>query len=310
MKLYFAPLESLTNYVYRNIYAEFFGSADKYFTPFLSPNQNKCFSSKELNDILPENNKGLNVVPQLLTNKSEHFIWACNELSKMGYTEVNLNLGCPSPTVVTKKKGSGFLTELDALDEFLYDIFDKSNIKISIKTRLGRFSEQEFEDLIEIFNKYPICEFILHPRVQTDFYKNPANKNAFEKYYGFIKSPVCYNGDIFTKSDYDEILNRFEKIDSVMIGRGVLSNPSLLRVIKGGKRIDKQELQAFHDVLYSTYKQKLSGDVPVMHKMKELWSYMNTLFEDNENAWKKIRKAKNIIDYEFAVKDIFNSQIK
>ena len=300
MKYYFAPLEGLTNYVYRNIHAEHFGKLDKYFTPFLSPNQNKKFSSREKNDILPENNIGLNVIPQLLTNNSEHFIWACNELKKMGYTEINLNLGCPSGTVVAKKKGSGFLTELDAFDKFLYDIYNKTDVNISIKTRLGRYSADEFEEILSIFNKYPVYELTIHPRVQTDFYKNPVNKEAFYKYLNKIKAPVCYNGDIFKESDL-----KIENVNAVMLGRGLIANPFLVSNIKGENIFDKKIIKEFHDKLYNIYKEKLSGDVPVLHKMKEIWFYMNVLFNANESVWKKLRKAKNLKEYEMIVNTIF-----
>ena len=301
MKYYFAPLEGLTNYVYRNIHAEHFGKLDKYFTPFLSPSQNKKFSSREKNDVLPENNIGLNVIPQLLTNNSEHFILACNELKKMGYTEINLNLGCPSGTVVAKKKGSGFLTELDALDKFLYDIYNKTDVNISIKTRLGRYSADEFKEILSIFNKYPVYELTIHPRVQTDFYKNPVNKEAFYKYLNKIKAPVCYNGDIFKESDL-----KIENVNAVMLGRGLIANPFLVSNIKGENIFDKKIIKEFHDKLYNTYKEKLSGDVPVLHKMKEIWFYMNVLFNANESVWKKLRKAKNLKEYEMIVNTIFS----
>ena len=301
MKYYFAPLEGLTNYVYRNIHAEYFGKLDKYFTPFLSPNQNKKFSTREKNDILPENNIGLNVVPQLLTNNSEHFIWACNEIEKMGYTEVNLNLGCPSGTVVAKKKGSGFLNELDKLDNFLDDIYSKTDINISIKTRLGRYSPDEFKEILNIFNKYPIYELTIHPRVQTDFYRNPVNKQAFYKYFDNVKAQVCYNGDIFKASDC-----KIENVNAVMLGRGLIANPFLVSCIKGENVFDKQIVKDFHDKLYRVYKEKLSGDIPVLHKMKEIWFYMNVLFSADETIWKKLRKTKNLKEYEMLINSIFS----
>ncbi len=219
----------------------------------------------------------------------------------MGYTEINLNLGCPSGTVVAKKKGSGFLTELDALDKFLYDIYNKTDVNISIKTRLGRYSADEFEEILSIFNKYPVYELTVHPRVQTDFYKNPVNKEAFYKYLNKIKAPVCYNGDIFKESDL-----KIENVNAVMLGRGLIANPFLVSNIKGENIFDKKIIKEFHDKLYNTYKEKLSGDVPVLHKMKEIWFYMNVLFNANESVWKKLRKAKNLKEYEMIVNTIFS----
>lgn len=310
MNFYFAPLEGITNYIYRNTHAQIFGTADKYFTPFLSPNKNMRFSNKELKDILPQNNnRNINLVPQLLTNNYKHFLCACEQLSnEFGYNEINLNLGCPSMTVVSKRKGSGFLTELNDLDEFLYNIYNKSNVNISIKTRLGRYNTDEFEKIIEIFNKYPIYELIIHPRIQTDFYKNPVDIDAFEKYIDFVKAPLCYNGDIFDKQLLQNITKKFDILNSVMIGRGLIKNPALIRDIKTGKSITIDEFKKFHDNIYFEYKQNFYGENPVIHKMKELWFYMKDMFFESDDIWKKIKKIKNLKNYDETVKTIFEKQ--
>lgn len=107
----FAPMEGITGYVYRSAHHALFPHVDRYFTPFLQPNQNHRFASRERNDVLPEHNKGITLIPQILTNRAEDFIWMAGELEALGYDEVNLNLGCPSGTVVTKYKGAGFLAK-------------------------------------------------------------------------------------------------------------------------------------------------------------------------------------------------------
>ncbi|MGN0144988.1 MAG: tRNA dihydrouridine synthase, partial [Clostridium sp.] len=298
MKFYFAPLEGVTGYVYRNAYNNYFGQIDKYFTPFVSPTANKCFTSRELNDIKPEHNKGLNVVPQILTNNSEYFIYTMNELKSMGYDEVNLNLGCPSGTVVAKGRGSGFLARKDELDRFLNDIFDKASVKISIKTRIGKDSSDEFPELVEIFNKYPLEELIIHPRIQQDFYKNTPNIEVFKEALKSSKNSVCYNGDIFNVNDYNKLKEECPNLNSIMLGRGIIANPGLIGEIKNGKIADKELLKSFHDSVYRGYTEILSGDRNVLFKMKEFWFYMIHMFEDNDKYAKKIRKVKSAREYE------------
>lgn len=305
MKYYFAPLEGVTGYIYRNAYEAFFGQIDKYFMPFISPTKNKGFTSRELNDVLPEHNQGLTVVPQILTNNSEHFIGTVNELSKFGYNEINLNLGCPSGTVVTKHKGSGFLAQREQLDEFLYDIFSKASTKISIKTRIGKDSPEEFYEIIEIFNKYPLEELIIHPRIQTDFYKNKPNMQVFKDASSLSKNPVCYNGDIFNVNNYRELTENYPSLGAVMLGRGLIANPALIREIKNNHAIDKQELKAFHDTVYAGYKEILSGDKNALFKMKEFWFYMINLFADSDKYAKKIRKSDRSSDYEAIISRLF-----
>lgn len=306
MKFYFAPLEGVTGYIYRNAYEKYFGKIDKYFTPFVAPTSNMCFTSRELNDILPEHNKGINVIPQILTNNSEYFIYTMNEMKNMGYDEVNLNLGCPSGTVVAKGRGSGFLAHKDELDRFLDAIFSKTEIKISIKTRIGVNSSDDFNDIMNIYNKYPLEELIIHPRIQKDFYKNTPNMDVFKEALKSSKNPVCYNGDIFNVNDYKRLIDEIPDIEAVMFGRGVITNPGLINEITDKGIIDKKNLKKFHDEVYSGYKEVLSGDKNVLFKMKQFWFYMINMFEESEKIAKKIKKAKSANEYESAVLMLFN----
>lgn len=128
-------------------------------------------SHKELQEILPEHNEGMQVIPQVLTSSAQEFVKMAKELAQMGYTEVNLNCGCPSATVTTKHKGAGVLENPKQLDEMLAEIFEKCPMQVSIKTRIGMEQDWEWEDILEVYSHYPIAELIIHPRVRQDFYK-------------------------------------------------------------------------------------------------------------------------------------------
>ena len=239
MNFYFAPMEGLTGYIYRNAYNTFFNKIDKYFSPFIVANQSNSFRARELNDILPEHNQGLVLIPQLLTNNAKDFIHTANKLKQFGYNEINLNLGCPSGTVVSKNKGSGFLAKTEELDVFLEEIFSESATKISVKTRIGKDQPEEFYNLIEIFNKYPIEELTIHPRTQKDFYKNKPNLKIFKDALALSKNLVCYNGDICTVKDYNGFSAEFPSVETIMIGRGLLANPGLISEIKNNTKLEK-----------------------------------------------------------------------
>lgn len=307
MNYYLAPLEGITGYVYRNAYQKYFGNVDKYFAPFISPDKNICINRKEKRDILPENNIGLRLVPQIMTNNARHFSDTEKELSELGYDEVNLNLGCPAATVVTKKKGSGFLFYTDDLDEFLYNIFEKTAGKISIKTRIGRESPDEFYQLIEIFNKYPIEELIIHPRIQKDFYKNKPNLKVFSDALRLSKNRIVYNGDIHSTNDYDKFINDYPDVDSIMFGRGVLKNPALICRIKSGDNSmeEMQQIENFMEEVLHKYYENMKDEKNVLFKMKELWLYMSELFTDGEKYWKKIKKSRNFAEYKEVVSRLF-----
>lgn len=301
-------MEGITIYLYRNAYEKFFGGIDKYFTPFIMPNGKRIFKTRELQDVLPENNEGICVVPQILTKKPEEFIKTAKELKAMGYEEVNLNVGCPSKTVVSKGKGSGLLKEPEELDDFLVEIFEKIDMKISVKTRIGIEEPEEFEELMEMYNRHPLEELIIHPRVQREFYQGKPHLDIFEDAFEISENPVCYNGDIVTVNDFYKIIHRFPKLDQVMIGRGLLRNPALIGQIKYGELLTKQQLMSLHDDVYEAYQDYVSGEKNVLYKMKDFWTNPVQLFTNYEKYAKKIRKAQRLKDYEKAVHALVREQ--
>ena len=275
MEYYFAPLEGITGYVYRNAHHKFFPGTDRYYTPFVAPNYTMHFKAKEKKDVAPENNAGVPVVPQVLSNKADETLWAVEELAKRGYSEVNLNLGCPMPTVARKKKGSGLLKFTDELDAYLDGVFEGvarrpsecPPVRISVKTRLGTDSTQEAEALVRIYNRYPISELIVHPRSREDMYRGVPDREAFLLVLQNSTNPVVYNGNLCCTEDIREIESVCEAagkpIGSVMIGRGFLSDPSLVRQCKGGSLITPKELGEFHEELYRQLGETLPGSAVV-----------------------------------------------
>lgn len=312
MEYYFAPMEGITGYIHRNVHHSLFPGISKYFTAFIAPGQKGKFSAREKNDILPDHNRGICTVPQLLTNNPQDFITTAVKLGELGYREINLNLGCPSRTVVTKYRGSGFLAKPGELDAFFAEVFSAcggegslGEMQISVKTRLGVEEPEEFFRLLDIYNKYPLKELIIHPRTQRDFYSGPVHMDLFAYGAEHSRCPVCYNGDIRTGEDMRALEERFPALDRVMIGRGLLVDPALHLQMQGGRMPDKAALRTFHDRIYDWYRQEMPGARPVLFKMKELWAYMGQLFEDGRRPLKKIRKAERTEAYEAAVEELF-----
>lgn len=305
MKIYFAPLEGITGYIFRNAFDEIYGNVDKYFAPFISPAEKCPITSKEMKDLAPEKNR-VNLVPQILTCRSDYFIAASRELKAVGYKEVNLNLGCPSGTVCAKGKGAGFLTKPAELRAFLDDIYsfsESENLSISIKTRLGYYDPEEFHDLVEIFNDFPVSELIVHPRIRSDFYKGEPRREYYAYALEHARCPLVYNGNLYTKEDYDEFCRSFDtSLDPVMIGRGLIADPSLADKLKGkAAETDRAKFRMLHDTVYHEYQKIMSPDINVLYKMKELWTYWSVMFEDNSRDIKRLLKAKKYAEYEEVV---------
>lgn len=306
MKLYFAPLEGITGYLYRNAHHDHFSGVDKYFTPFLSPNQNRALNPKEIKDVLPENNKEIPLVPQILTNRGEFFLRAAQELEeRYGYEEVNLNLGCPSGTVTAKGKGSGLLMDPDRLDRFLDQVFSATRVPVSVKTRLGYHTPEEFPRLLEVFNRYPIACLTVHPRVRPEKYRGAVHMDQFALAVAESKNPVCYNGDLTSVAGVRALEAQFPGLDAAMIGRGAIADPALLRRLRGGPAATKEELQAFTQELYQAYQDFYGQSAPASQRMKEVWFYLIHLFENGERLGGRMRRSRGPRAYEELETQIF-----
>ena len=329
MKFYLAPLEGVTGYIFRNALKEYFPGTDRYFTPFIVPDQKHALRKRELRDILPENNQVKKLVPQILTSDPVRFVETAKALAEYGYGEVNLNLGCPSGTVVAGGRGAGMLADVDRLDRFLDQIFRDTDLHISVKTRIGMEHPEEGYTLMKIYNQYPISEVIIHPRTRKEFYKGEPHLDVFGELLAMSKHPVCYNGNLFTVRDYEQFRARFPQVERVMIGRGVLADPGLMRRLKSLEhaqktgedasrkendmeqpgseiyRTGKQELRAFHDTIFRQYREIFDEDKNAIFHMKELWSYLMHSFEGSESYAKKIRKTSSLNEYRCEVGNLF-----
>lgn len=314
MHIYFAPLEGITTYPYRNLHHKYFGGVEKYFTPFLAPGPEQGMSVKEMRDVLPENNAGVPVVPQILTNRAGDFLLASKKLSEMGYREINLNLGCPSGTVTAKKKGSGFLLYPDDLDRFFDEVFSDAAVRngeflVSVKTRIGKNEVEEWPELMQVYNRYPIHELTVHPRIQKEFYKGTPHFDVFTDILKESRNPVVYNGDLFTVEKVKEFREKFPTAGTVMIGRGLIRNPALAEMILQEETEPEADIlpriREFHDALFEHYRETMSGDRNLLFRMKDLWSYMLAEVPDSEKLAKKIRKSQHVPEYLAAVEEVF-----
>lgn len=309
MRFYMAPLEEVTGYVYRNAYHAYFHPMDKYFAPFIAakPNRGRLFNYKEKNDILPENNQGLYLVPQILTNSGRDFIRTARGLQEYGYREVNLNLGCPSRPVVNGGRGAGFLEKREELNRFLEEIFKIPDIKISIKTRLGRYQPEEIGPLMEIFNQYPLEELIIHSRVQTDYYQGTPRMEAFGYACGMKRQPLCYNGDIFEKADYMRLTESFPQVDAVMMGRGILADPGLCGKLLGEPAPSRETWRAFLQRLHDDFCRISVNEEKALFKLKEIWCYLRYSFPGSDVWESGIKRAQSLREYEKMVTCLFET---
>ena len=302
MRYYFAPMEGLTDSIYRSVHHKHFGGVDRYYMPFLSPTIHRSLTPREERELPMADSVPFVAVPQLLTRVAEDFLWATEQCANRGYDEVNLNIGCPSGTVVSKGKGSGMLRDLDALDRFLEVIFQASPLPISVKTRIGLEDPEEFPAILEIYNRYPIKELTVHPRVRKQFYDGAVDMDVFRYAYAHSKNPLCYNGDILSLSQAEALQTQFPEVQSVMIGRGLVADPGMLR---GGT--EKAALQRFMAELLEHYTDAFGSSRNAMFRLKENWGMLHSRFEGSEKLWKRLRKTTDIGEYKTITAQIFQT---
>ena len=295
----FAPLDGITKIVFRQVWSQFFGGADRYFIPFFSPTPHHLMTPRDLREVDYIHNADLPSVPQVMTKNADDFLWACDILKDMGYTEVNLNLGCPSGTVTAKGKGSGFLAHPDELAVFFDEVFAKNPLPVSVKTRLGYETPEEFAALLDIYNRYPIACLTVHPRARKEKYRGPIHLDAFAHALANSRNPVCYNGDLRTVGEARALEGRFPAVTHVMIGRGLVADPALARKLRGGKGTDRKELTDFLAALYQGYADFYQGQIPTAaQRMREVWFYLIHLFDGAEKLNKQLRRFRTPAEYE------------
>ncbi len=301
MRYYFAPMEGITDSIYRKLHHEYFGGVDRYYMPFLSPTIHRQLTHKEDRELPMAGSVPFVAVPQVLTKVADDFLWAAQVCADRGYDEVNLNVGCPSGTVVSKGKGSGMLRNTAALDAFLEEIFSKSPLPISVKTRLGMDSSEEFPAILEVFNQYPIRELTVHPRIRKQFYDGKVDMQMFRYALNNSRNPLCYNGDLCSKTDVDAFFAAFPKIEAVMIGRGLIGDPGML------SHTDAAQLEAFHNALLDAYIEAFGGGRNAMFRLKENWHFLITHFEGSDKLWKRLRKTTDLAEFRAITTEIFHT---
>jgi tRNA-dihydrouridine synthase B len=298
--LILAPMRGITTMHYRKAFVRHFGGLDAEMAPFITTVPAAKINPKLLKDVLPENNSGLPLIPQLLGKDAGEFVNMANALHNLGYNEINWNLGCPHKPVRNKGRGSGLLPHPEKIDALLETICAESPARISVKVRLGISGKSDLLNLIPILNRHPLSEVIIHPRTAEQMYDGTVDLNAFAEACELIKHPVCYNGDIFDQSFFQTLETYCIGTHRFMLGRGLLANPFLCEQIKGrnsdiGNPMDR--LRAFHDEVFENYRSVIDGDLPMLGKMKEFWSYPAQNFSNARKFLKKIKKCHRLTTY-------------
>jgi tRNA-dihydrouridine synthase len=307
-----SPLQGFTDFRFRNALNKYFGGIDTYYSPYIRLNGKLVIKPSYERDLLPENNVGLEVIPQVITNDADEFLFVAKYVKELGYKELNWNLGCPYPMVTKSGMGSGLISNPEKINNILHRAHSESDIIVSMKMRLGYENSEEILQVLPILDTYPIKNIAIHARIGKQLYKGGVHLDAFQHCIDNTNHKLYYNGDITSVAKFHEMQERFPSIDHWMIGRGLISDPFLPTMIKNNTLeypANKMELfSAFHDTLYAIYSESLSGSTHILLKMYHLWEYFSTTFSNPHKVLKQIKKAQSIRNYEAAVAAIFKNE--
>ena len=306
-----SPLQGFTDFRFRNAFHKHFGGIDTFYSPYIKLNGKLVVKGSYERDILPENNTTLEVIPQIITNDAEEFLFVAKYVQQFGYKELNWNLGCPYPMVAKCGMGSGLIKNTDQIEHILKRVHNETNIIVSMKMRMGYENPTEILDVFPILEQYPIKNIAIHARIGKQLYKGGVDLDSFQKCLDTSKQKLYYNGDITSVAKFKELQERFPSIDHFMIGRGLIADPFLPSMIKNNTtEYPKNRLEifeAFHDEIYREYDAYLQGPTPIRMKMLGFWEYFSESFSNPQKTFKKIKKAGNSKNYEAAVKEIFKN---
>ncbi len=307
-----SPLQGFTDFRFRNAFNQYFGGIDTFYSPYIRLNGKLIVKAAYERDILPKNNTVDEVIPQIMTNDADEFLFVANYVKQFGYKELNWNLGCPYPMVTKRGMGSGLISESAKIDAILDKVHSESDILVSMKMRMGYENSQEILGTFPILDKYPLKNIAIHARTGKQLYKGGVDLDAFQVCVDNTRHKLYYNGDITSVAVFNELKERFPSIDHWMIGRGLIADPFLPMMIKNNTSEypeNKIEIfSKFHDTLYHEYTKQLSGPKHIVMKMYHFWEYFSSTFHNPHKALKKIKKAKDIQEYDRAVREIFNGE--
>ncbi len=292
-----APLQGFTDFLYRRCYHTFFGSVDEYYIPYIALGPGQKIRNSQYREILPENNEGIPVVPQILCSNTKELKQLATEIRNFGYQKINLNLGCPFSMATKRGRGTGLLEKPDELKEVLDSLFTDFDFVISAKLRSGLTNDQTIVDQVDLLNAYPFEKLIFHPRTAQQMYKGVANKPLFAELKKLVKVPLVYNGDILSPNDIDELKKLVPEQNDWMIGRGILSNPFLPDELKGVFLTKEQKLEKllqFHALVLENYQSVLQNEEHILRRMQAFWSYFSACFPNPRKAFKPVKKAHKL----------------
>lgn len=306
LEIQFAPLQGYTDASYRRFHNEIYGSCiGRYFSPFVRIEKG-AVRNKDLKDISLENNEGITLVPQIIVNSISEFKILVDAITTLGYNQIDINMGCPFPLQTGKGRGSALLTRIDVVKDLMAEVKNCQEVSFSIKMRLGLDDCNESVELLPIINEAPLKQVVIHPRIGRQQYKGNVDIEAFERLYNEIAHPIIYNGDIFDVNDINNIASRYPRLVGVMIGRGLLTTPSMAMEYQQGVILtEEQRLSLFfelHEKLFHHYHNILQGDAQLLMKMKTVWDYQEKVI--GHKALKSIKKSTTIAKYQAAVSAI------
>lgn len=302
MYFHFAPVQGHTDAPYRHFHAQSYETSMTYYTPFIRVEHGNL-RPRDLRDFTSELNSESHLVPQIIFRDEEELQILVKLIKENGAKEIDLNMGCPFPLQTGHGRGAAIIGNKNLAERVAEIIRQNEDIVFSVKMRLGLNDPDEWRKILPELNKVSLSHITVHPRIAKQQYGGELDIARFRQIVEQSRNPVIFNGEIKTPQDIESVIGANGKIAGVMIGRGLLGRPSLIKEFEEGCEWDKvrriDRMLAFHRMLFDHYSLSLCGDSQIISKIKPFWEYAEE--EIGRKAWKAIRKAGNIAKYHSAV---------
>lgn len=299
--LILAPMQDVTDLPFMKIMHHYKG-ADLYYTEYFRVHRDSTLE-KHISRSITENPTGKPVIAQMIGEDIPALVRTAKQLERLPIAGVDLNLGCPAPVVCKKSAGGGLLRHLEHLNNLLRTLRENISGPFTVKTRVGFESQEEFEQLLEIFSRYLIDALTVHGRTVKEMYRSHVHYDRIAKAVSHMPCPVFANGNIISPNTA-KMVTKMTQARGLMIGRGAIRNPWLFEQIRETfemgyvkTRPMLRDVLEYIRLIYQETHQEGFKETAHVSKMKKYMNFIAQGVNGNDIFLNEIRRATSEADF-------------
>lgn len=294
-----APMQDVTTLPFMSVISDI-GSPDYFFTEYFRVHVQSRLE-KHILEAVTENRTGRPVFAQMIGEDLEHLKRTTLELLQHDVAGIDLNMGCPAPTVYKKRCGGGLLRDPQKIDRILGTLRDAIPGRFTVKMRIGFDDTENFKTILDLINKHQVDLLSLHGRTVKEMYRSQVRYEYIKQAAETVHCPLLANGDVSSATRARKILD-YTGAAGVMIGRHAIRNPWIFRQIRelesSGKTqpIKLSEVYQYVQNLYETLAKPWVTERAHVNKMKKFLNFIGQGVDPEGRFLHEARRAQNKSD--------------